>query len=95
MGNYDAWTSITSLSLKRSSCGCNACLDVKFDSDWDTATPCAVAQRRDICPVRRRDNRGVAARKREELQRALTLAESLNVGDYVALETGDYRRTRR
>jgi hypothetical protein len=95
VGNYDAGTSTTSLVLKRFSCGCNACLDVKFDDDWDTATPCAVAQRRDICPLRRRDNRGVAARKRQELQRALTLAESLNVGDYVALETGDYRRTQR
>lgn len=93
----------TGLLLQRSSCGCPPCttfevLDEanRVDGAADTVFQCASChfpQRRSLCVLNRQDNVGVAAQKKAAQQALETALKTLDVGDFVAFATGDFRRT--
>jgi len=93
----------TGLLLQRFSCGCppctrfDMCNDANVDgsADYDCArqcTDCHYPQRRSLCTLNRQDNVGVAAQKKAAARALEASLDNLDVGDFVAFETGDFRR---
>ena len=95
VGEHAPATAVTSLILQQFTCGCSKCANFEFDSTYQVEHCTAHKQLCGICHLKREDNRGVVAKRAKDLQASLELARKLPIGDIVALETGDFRRTQR
>lgn len=93
----------TGLLSQRFSCGCPPCTareyldDANVDGSADSdcarqCTNCHYPQRRSLCILNRQDNVGVAAQKKAAARALEASLTDLDVGDFVAFETGDFRR---
>ena len=84
---------VTGINSQRFSCGCPPCANFEFlrPSDENQCVACHFPQRRDVIPLRREDNIGVAAQKIAARQKVDQELDNLKDGDFVAFETGDYR----
>ena len=91
---HDEGTNTTSVVLQQFTCGCSGCTNQLFDDEWQIQG-CSSHQIRAIQHLERRDNVGIAAARQAEKQRSLALAQKLELGSLVAMETGDMRRTER
>ena len=94
VGTHDTETKKTGLVLQQFSCGCGKCIGHEFDDLWQIPGCCS----NQVCcldNIHRTDDRGIAGRRVVEHSKALQLAKTLNASDFVAMETGDFRRTQR